>query len=47
MRLGDCTEEIQLGFPYYTLEPLVTRGGRYLDPEAAAVAVAAVASQGR
>ena len=34
MRLGDCTEEIQLGFPYYTLEPLVTRLNQNIDQAA-------------
>ena len=34
MRLGDCTEEIQLGFPYYTLEPLVTRLSQNIDQAA-------------
>jgi flagellar motor switch protein FliM len=29
--IGDCVEPIQLGFPYYTLEPLVTRMNKLLD----------------
>ncbi len=33
-RLGDCMEQIQIGFPYYTLEPLVRALGEELDAEA-------------
>lgn len=33
-RVGDCMEQIQMGFPYYTLEPLVRRLGEELDTEA-------------
>ncbi len=29
--IGDCVEPIQLGFPYYTLEPLVHRMNKHLD----------------
>jgi len=29
--IGDCVEPIQLGFPYYTLEPLVLRMNKLLD----------------
>lgn len=29
--VGDCVEPIQLGFPYYTLEPLVLRMNKLLD----------------
>ena len=29
--IGDCVEPIQLGFPYYTLEPLVMRMNKLLD----------------
>lgn len=29
--VGDCVEPIQLGFPYYTLEPLVMRMNKLLD----------------
>ncbi|MBI1841044.1 MAG: flagellar motor switch protein FliM, partial [Verrucomicrobia bacterium] len=29
--IGDCVEPIQLGFPYYTLEPLVLRLNKLLD----------------
>ncbi len=32
-RLGDCMEPIQIGFPYYTLEPLVRLLGEELDAE--------------
>lgn len=29
--IGDCVEPIQLGFPYYTLEPLILRMNKLLD----------------
>jgi flagellar motor switch protein FliM len=32
-RIGDCMEQIQIGFPYYTLEPLVRKLGEELDAE--------------
>jgi len=33
-RLGDCMEQMQIGFPYYTLEPLVRQLGEEIDAEA-------------
>jgi len=32
-RIGDCMEQIQIGFPYYTLEPLVRKLSEELDAE--------------
>jgi flagellar motor switch protein FliM len=33
-RVGDCMEQIQIGFPYPTIEPLVRKLGLKLKPEA-------------
>ncbi|MDB6131159.1 MAG: flagellar motor switch protein FliM [Verrucomicrobiales bacterium] len=30
-RLGDCMEQIQIGFPYYTLEPLIRQLGQTVE----------------
>ena len=43
VHIGDCVESIQLGFPYYTLEPLVVRMNKLLDLNAQE----AVAIQGK
>lgn len=42
--IGDCQEQILIGFPYSTLEPLIRQLGENLNPQAEEGAVAATAS---
>jgi flagellar motor switch protein FliM len=42
-RIGDCTEQIQFGFPYPTIEPLVRLLNRSVDPSFDAASAATLA----
>ena len=46
-RLGDCTERIELAFPFHTIEPLVRQPSSVSDPDQSTPTAAAAARRGR